>query len=416
MRRPAPGGRAEENIVPSFAYKARDGRGQLISGELNAGSSGEAARLLRTEGRFVIDIEQNSANEHLPIPTSRPVRRDDVIHFTQQMAMMLQTGVPVSEALQVCADQATNETFRQLIREVIEGVEAGQSLSAALTHHARVLPRVLISLVEASEAAGNMGAMFDRIAQYLSKEQRIVKRVRGAITYPAFMFLMTIVVVGFLLFFVLPKFVEIFENRGAALPMPTQILITISEGGLRYWYVWLSLVLAALAGFTILRMTPSGRRGIDYALLKAPIIGPLFRKLYIARAMHTMGTLLNAGVPMLDMIGVVRNLTGNVHFQELWDSVNDSICQGAQLSEPMSTSWLLPRSIPKMIYAGERSGHLTRVVQQIADFSETEFDDSVQRATQFIEPLMVTVIGVIIGGVAIALLLPIFTVGRVMAG
>jgi type IV pilus assembly protein PilC len=224
------------------------------------------------------------------------------------------------------------------------------------------------------------------------------------------------VVVGFLLFFVLPKFVAIFRNKGAALPLPTRILIAISDSGVHYWYVWVGALVALVAGVFALRMTQTGRRGIDYLKLKTPIVGPMFRRLYITRAMHTMGTLLNAGVPMLDMIGVVRNVTGNVFFQELWDSVNDSICQGAQLSEPMGASWLLPRSIPRMIYAGERSGHLTRVVQQIADFSEAEFDDAVQRVTQFIEPLMVTVIGVVIGGVAIALLLPIFTVGRVMGG
>ena len=402
--------------MPSFAYKARDTRGQLISGELSAGSSAEAARLLRGEGRFVIDINQSSSDDALALPRSGGVRRDDVIHFTQQMAMMLQTGVPVGEALQVCSEQATNERFRELLRDVIQSVEAGQSLSAAMTHHARVLPRVLISLVEASEAAGNMGAMFDRIAQYLSKEQRIAKRVRGAVTYPAFMFVMTIVIVGFLLFFVLPKFVEIFKNRGAALPLPTRILIAVSEGAVDYWYIWVPVLLGLVAGFFLFRVTHFGRRAIDLAKLKTPIVGPMFRRLYITRAMHTMGTLLSAGVPMLDMIGVVRNVTGNVYFQELWDSVNDSICQGAQLSEPMGASWLLPRTIPKMIYAGERSGHLTRVIAQIAEFTEAEFDDAVQRTTQFIEPLMVTVIGSMIGGVAIALLLPIFTVGRVMGG
>jgi type IV pilus assembly protein PilC len=229
------------------------------------------------------------------------------------------------------------------------------------------------------------------------------------------MMVMAVSVTIFLLAFVLPRFAAIYQAREAVLPLPTRILLATSHGMTAYWYVWVALVAAFVATIMLGRKTTSGRRVIDWLKLHTPIIGPLFSKLYITRACRTMGTMISAGVSMLDMIAIVKHVTANAYFEDLWDDVDERLRQGSQLSEPLFASDLIPRSISQMIYSGERSGRLGKVLMRVADFTEIEFDQNVKQTTQFIEPLMVGVMGGLIGFVAISLLLPIFSVGRVMA-
>jgi len=407
--------------MPRFAYQARNGNGELISGILAAEDESVASRLLRNDGKFVVRINPTrEAADDEPVMTleqaARRVKRDEVIYFTHQLSIMVQTGVPISEALESVAEQAASTHFRAILEDVTHTVNTGSSLSVALDKHRKVFPSLMISLIQASEASGTMGQMLERISTYLTKERNTIKKIRGALIYPLFMLVMAIGVTVFLLLFVLPRFSKIYEGRGAALPLPTQILISTSDWMVNYWYVWTGAILTFILACLYLRTIPVGRRLFDHLKLNTPVLGTLFSQLYITRAMQTMGTMINAGVPMLDMVAITKRVTHNVYYEDLWDQVDTRLQQGSQLSEAMYDSPLIPKTISRMIRSGEKAGRLGQTMERIAEFTENDFDETVRRSTQFIEPVMITFMGLLIGSVAISLLMPIFSIGKVMAG
>ncbi|MCX5661755.1 MAG: type II secretion system F family protein [Planctomycetota bacterium] len=414
--------------MATFQYSARDGRGTPANGFISAASLDEAGRMLRGEGKFIIKIAavrdaEAAAGQATPgaaAPSAgfsfgTGIRRSEVILFAQQLAVMIETGVPISEALDCASTQSANPKFQAVLKDVAVHVQGGGELSVALRRHPRVFPVVMVSLIRASEVSGTMGVMLDRVARYMAKEQQTLKQARGAMMYPCFMVLMALSVTGFLMAFVLPRFASIYESRQQVLPAPTRLLMAVSTGLSAYWYIWVPSVVAIVVTTWLFARTPAGRRTIDYLKLNAPVVKTIFLQLYIARAARTMGTMINSGVPMLDMVPVVKRVTNNIYFEELWDEVDERLRQGSQLSEPLFASKLVPRSITQMIFSGEKSGRLGQVLTRVADFTEEEFELSVKTATQFIEPVMIGVMGAIIGFVAISLLLPIFSVGKVVA-
>ncbi len=406
--------------MAKFKYKARDGRGELVTGVLSAADVEEASRLLRNDGKFVVSIEKTkevaASQDKGPAKSGGKIRRSEVITFSHQLAVMVDTGVPISEALECVAQQSENEAFRVILKDISDQVQAGNDLSGALRAHSKVFPPVMTSLIRASEVSGTMGRMLERVSGYLSKEMQTAKKIRGALTYPAFMLGMVIVVTTFLLIFVLPRFAGIYQSRGTALPMPTQILLGLSNSLLSQWHLWLGAIIMVVAGTYFFAGTPGGQRFLDYLKLHAPIIGPLFNKLYLTRGCRTMGTMVSAGVPILDMIEIVREVTNNSLYEDLWTDADTRLRQGAQLSDSLFDSPLIPRSVAQMVYSGERSGRIGDVMERIADFTEKDFDEQIKSTTSLIEPVMTAAMGLIIGFVAIALLLPIFSVGRVVSG
>jgi type IV pilus assembly protein PilC len=414
--------------MPTFNYKARDADGELATGTLDAESVQDAAQSLRAQGKFVVDLQAAAAQAVMQAGEQAKtavrasgaargkVKRDHVIHFTHQMAIMLRTGVPLGEALESIVEQAEEGAFLNVVSDVSENVHSGMTLSQAMARHPRVFPVVMISLLEASEASGTMGEMLERISQYLIKEHKTLKKVRGAMLYPLFMLSVAVLVTVFLLAFVMPRFAAIYGGRGANLPLPTQILLDASHYMVDYWHIEIGVIGLIVGLIAWARRSTPGRRLIDTLKLKTPVVGPLINQLYIARSMQTMGTMISAGVPMLDMIRITRNVTNNVHYQEMWDRVDHRIQQGAQLSEPLGESGLFPASITRMVKSGEKSSQLGHVMEQVAEFAEGDFDSAVERATQFIEPVMILFMGILIGAVAISLLLPIFSISKVVAG
>ena len=436
-------------MMAQFQYKARDGRGQLSEGTVAAPSASQAGAILRGQGMFVIAVQEavgkaakaarpaarpkaeakastkplakasaQAADEDDWEPTvgRQKIRRQDVITFSHQLAVMVDTGVSISEALSCCADQSESEGFKKVLEEVADEVRGGRELSAALAMHEKVFPTVMVSLVRASEMSGTMGKMLDRISKYMAKEAVTTRKIKSALTYPAIMITAVLVITSGLLLFVLPRFASIYSNRGAALPAPTQLLMGLSDSIQNFWWAYLlviaGLITTGVLGFT----TTAGRRITDRLKLNLPIIGGLFRKLYVTRSMRTMGTMLEAGVPILDMIPTARSVTNNCHFDAFWDEVDSRLRNGSQLSAPFFSSELIPRSVAQMVFAGEKSGRLGDVMYKVAEYTEEEFDEQVKQATNYIEPAMVVTLGAIIGFVAIALLLPIFQVSKVASG
>ena len=404
--------------MPSFAYIARDNTGAAVSGTLIADSIAEVGRLLRGDGKYPTSIQPASqASVARPGRAVRGIKvpRADVIQLATQLSIMVDTGVTLSEALNCIAMQADKPNLRTLLTDLSEKVHAGTDFSAACAQHPRSFPRVFVALIKASEKTGMMGKLLTRATQYMRDEQETIRRVRGALTYPGIMMLFAISTTVFLLAGVLPKFTRIYASKGAALPTPTKILMQVSQFVIDHSISLPVGLVLLVAGVWAALQTQKGLRIWHWIELHIPLLGGIFRKLHLSRGLRTVGTVAGSGVGLLDCVQIVKDLTSNTYFRQLWDDVIEQLQAGRQLSEPLFTSNLVPRPVAQMIQSGEKSGKLAMVMEQIATFSEQELKEKITELTRYIEPLMIAVMGAIIGSVTIALLLPIFTISRVVA-
>jgi type IV pilus assembly protein PilC len=323
--------------------------------------------------------------------------------------------VPITEALECIAGQTEKPTVTRLINDIGQQIQNGSSFSAALQKHPRAFPQIYIALMAASEKSGMMARLLTRATAYLRDEELTIRRVRGALTYPAIMLAFAITTTIFLLVFVLPRFTAIYASRGAALPLPTKLLLAASHFVMHDW-----MYLIAGAGAIALTVWASlqsvvGRRGWHSLQLHIPLLGAMFRKLYLARGLRMVGTMSSSGVNLTDCVRTAHDLCPNVFYRELWDQIGREIQAGKQLSEPMLANKLVPRSVAQMLRVGERTGRLGSVMEQVAAFAEEELKEKTADLTRYIEPIMIVVMGAIIGTVALALMLPIFTISRVVA-
>jgi len=323
--------------------------------------------------------------------------------------------VTLSEALECIGQQTDKPKVKALLEDVVHTVHSGIDLSTALSKHERSFPRLYVALIRASEKSGMMGKLLARATSYLRDEQETLRRVKGALVYPGVMLGFAITTTTFLLAFVLPKFTAIYASKGAALPLPTKILMGASDFLVENKISLPIGVVLAAAGLYVGAKTKPGRRIVHYLQLHLPLIGPMFRKLHLARSMRMIGTMAGAGIPLTECVATANDLCGNVYFQELWTTVLDRIQHGRQMWETMMDQPLVPRSIAQMILSGEKSGKLSLVMDQVSGFAEQELKEQIADLTRYIEPMMIMIMGLIIGGVALALLLPIFTISRVVA-
>jgi len=408
----------------TYAYKARTSTGEIVTGTMVAASADEVSARLRADGHFVFDVESSALTAVAQLneeqirrnEAAKRVRREDVVAFCIQMSVMLETGVPLSEALDAFQRQAARPEFRRVLEVFCEDVDSGEPLSAAMEKWPRVFPGMMVSLMKASEASGTMATMLGRVGDYLDKERKTIKQIKSALTYPIFMMCAGVAITIFLMSFVLPRFARIYESRAATLPGPTRFLLAISDF-VTTQYEWYGPVLVVVLGVLALWLRrPSGRRALDWLRLHVPVIRFMYGNLYITRATRTMATLLGAGVNVLDVINICRGVTHNCYYEQLWNSMERGVREGRQISDAVFKSPLIPANVASMMAAGERSGRLSDVMGRIAQFAQEELDSAVGRVTQFIEPAMIVFMGIVIGGIAMALLLPIFNMGKLMTG
>ncbi len=348
------------------------------------------------------------------------VKSVDLILFTTQLAVMLDSGVILSDALDAIAEQAPDARFKAIILDIAERIKGGDTFSRALACYPCIFNTMFISMVKASEASGRMVEMLTVLTGYLNFEVDTRKRILGALTYPIIMVLMAIAATGTLMFFVLPRFMRIYESRGAALPKLTQVLVHFSKI-LGNAEIMTGVVTGGvlLGGFLYYwARTPSGRRVFDACKIHTPVIGTMFIDMVITRSMRIMATMVNTGVRLLDAIRVVQEAADNYYFQRLWQEVHGRIQDGYQLSESIllaQGSHLVSPSVIQMLRAGEKSGRLGEVCDKVSIFYEKKLEASIRSVMTMIEPLMITIMGAIIGTIAIALLLPVFRVSSVIA-
>ncbi len=408
----------------TFAWKARDIQGRELTGSQVALNEDEVASSLRTQGLFItaIDLEpllqsENQAtNDIMTAIAHKRVKQDDVIAFCQQLAVMLETGVSLSESLEALMQQTKQKEFRDVLEGIHNDVCGGDALSTALARRKRVFPRIVVSLVRASELSGTLPMMLERVASYLVRERKTIREVKGAMTYPMIMGFTAIVVTSLIVTFVLPRFAKIYDIRSASLPIPTKILMSISDGLLGTWMYWVPAFVVSLIASILWHKTPSGRSFFDWLKLRTPVIGPMFSQLYTTRASRTLSTLLAAGVGILDAIGICRDVTNNVHFDRMWSDMENNVRNGGGLTDAVFESDYVPSYVASMMASGERSGKLPSVMDRVASFTDEELEARVKKVSSMIEPLMILVMGGIVGGVAIAMLLPIFSMSKVISG
>jgi type IV pilus assembly protein PilC len=348
------------------------------------------------------------------------VKPTELILFTTQLSVMLDSGVPLSDALDAIAEQAEHGTFKTVIMEVGATVKTGEYFSKALAGYPRIFNAMFISMVKASEASGRMAQMLKVLSGYLNFEMETRKRIKGALTYPFIMALMAVAATGTMMFFVLPRFMKIYESRGAALPKITQILVGFSKilGNFEIMTVVVSVLILGSMAFYFWAGTISGRRVIDFLKIRTPVIGTMFVDTVITRSMRIMATMVNTGVNLLDAIRVIQGSCENYYFQRLWLGTDEKIRDGYQLSESILLSPgsdLISPGIIQMLRAGEKSGKLGEVSDKISVFYEKKLEASIRSVMALIEPLMIAVLGCIIGTIVIALLLPVFRISSVIA-
>ena len=351
------------------------------------------------------------------------VKPTDLILFTTQLSVMLDSGVVLSDALDAIAESSAARkytTFKSVISAVSDKVKGGDSFSKALTAYPKIFNAMFISMVKASEASGKTAQMLNVLAGYLNFESETRKRIKGALTYPFIMALMAVAATGTLMFFVLPRFMGIYEARGASLPKLTQVLVSFSKllGNFDFMTVAVTTIVFAGAALWYWAGTLSGRRVIDYIKIHTPVIGTMFVDTVVTRSMRIMATMVNTGVSLLDSIEVVQGSCRNYYFQQLWRGVDQKIRDGYQLSESILISpskELIAPGIIQMLRAGEKSGKLGEVCDKVSIFYEKKLENSIRNVMSLIEPVMITIMGTIIGTIAIALLLPVFRISSVIA-
>ncbi len=394
-----------------FAYKVRDPLANVHQGVIEAATPDEAAQLLRQDGFHVLELLESGGNVMGALFAKR-IRRVDIIYVTTQLALMVETGITISVALESIASQEENPTLRKVLTDLKATVEGGADFSTALHEFPQYFDATYVSLVRASEQSGTLSEMLDRIANYMRKELDTRGKVRGALAYPVVMFCIAVGVTVFLLTVILPKFEPLFNRPGMELPGITKVLMSSSKVLLGYWYVWLALFVALIVGFLYARRTEPGRKAIDWAKINAPLLGPLFRKAALSRSIRTLGTMIGSGVTMLDSLRLSADVAGNYYYEKLWLEVIDEVTAGRQICDAVTGSSLMPSTLVQMIAAGENTGKLDVALERVSVYFDTEVDATIKTTTSMMEPLMITGMGIVVGGIGIGLLLPIFSLSK----
>ena len=400
--------------MPNYRYEIRQTTGQVSTGIIAADSSLAASQLLRAQGAYVLKLSEavekktRGLQDILNFSIQSGPSQKDILNFTNQLAVMMKAGINLRQALDGIADQVDNPRFREILLQVKRDVESGKPFSDALAKFPKNFSPLYINMVRASELSGSFGMMLERIADYLGQQIETRGQVRGAMVYPIIIAVMAVSTTIFLLTFVLPKFVTIFHGKEAALPVPTKVILWISMTVRTYWYFFLAGSMGLTWGFFWTINSRPGRIWWDRTKLKLPIFKKLCRCLYISRSMHTMGELVNAGVPMLDTLSITANISGNEDYKRMWRQVFVSVKQGKKISTPLTRSSLLPRSVVQMIASGEESGKLADVLSDISEYYQKELKNVIRTVTAMIEPLMIVIMGFIVGFIAMSIILPIF--------
>lgn len=401
--------------MPVFLWEGTTKKDEVKKGEMEAADEAAVRALLRRQGFKSIDVRTKPKDlaEYVPFLAGR-VKEKDVVVFCRIFSTMINAGLPLIQCLDLLGQQEQNKAFSKIIRTIKEDIEGGTSLTDALKKYPKVFDELFVNLIAAGEAGGILDVILQRLSNYLEKAMKLKAKVKSAMTYPIAVLVISISVVALLLIKVIPVFKKMFEGMGGQLPGPTQMLITASEFAQSYWWLMLGLIIAIVIAFNRFYATKKGRWAVDSAMLKAPIFGPLLKKVAVAKFSRTMATMMSSGVPILEGLNIVSKTSGNVVVEDALLRTRQSISEGRSIAEPLSETGIFPPMVVQMISVGEATGALDSMLNKIADFYDDEVDAAVDAMTSLLEPVMMVFLGGIVGGMIIAMYLPIFKMASVV--
>ena len=401
--------------LSKFDYQVRDKSGNMKSGQPEADSQQAVASKLASMGYSPVKIEEvkeSSLQMEIKLPGSGRVKLKDLAIFSRQFATMINSGLSLIRSLSILGEQTENAKLREVIMEVRSKVEAGSDLSSALAEYPKVFPRLYVAMVRAGEAAGMLDQVLLRVAEMLEKDVRLRSKIKSAMTYPVIVLVMAVLLTAVMLIFIVPVFEQMFIDLGGELPIMTQMLVSASDF-LASWYGMLTFVaMPVVLWFTYKRVRENdrGRYALDVAKLKAPVFGPLFHKVALTRFARNLGTLLRAGVPILQALEITAETVNNGPIASAVTDVQDSVRQGESINGPLSGHEVFPPMVVQMIAVGEETGNVDGMLEKISDFYDQEIETTTEQLTALMEPLMIGVIGGIVGGMVIALYMPMFQI------
>ena len=401
--------------MPVFLWEGQTRKGEKKKGEIEAANEAALRGILRRQGLTSITVKQKPKNlsEYLPF-LKQKVKEKEVVIFARIFATMINAGLPLIQCLDLLAQQEQNKTFAQIITAIKEDIEGGSTLSDALRKYPKVFDDLFVNLVAAGESGGILDVILQRLSSYMEKAMKLKSKVKGAMTYPASVLVISIAVVALLLVKVIPVFQKMFEGFGGELPAPTQFLITLSGYAQKYFLVALIAMAIAIYAFRRYYKTEKGTLLIDDLILRAPVFGPLLKKVAVARFTRTMSTMMTSGVPILEGLAIVSKTAGNKVVENALIRVRKSISEGKTIAEPLLETGIFPPMGVQMIAVGEATGALDAMLSKIADFYDDEVDTAVDAMTALLEPFMMVFLGGVVGGMIIAMYLPIFKMASVV--
>ncbi len=393
----------------TFAWEGRDRSGKTVRGEMRAVGESLVRSSLRRQGVMVTRVQRQRAGR------GKRITDKDITLFTRQLATMLRSGVPMLQSFDIVAKGSTNASVTKLFTDIRNDVETGSSLSAAFRKYPLYFDSLYCNLVSAGEQAGILDDLLDRLASYKEKMQAIRGKIKSALFYPSAVMLVAVIVVTVIMLFVVPSFKQVFESFGAGLPAPTQMVIAMSDAFVEYWYIIFGIIGGAVYFLMqALRRSPAVQIAFDRLLLKLPILGEILRKATIARWLRTLSTMFAAGVPLVEALDSVGGASGNYVYLTATKKIQQEVSAGTSLTIAMQNANVFPNMVLQMSAIGEEAGSLDSMLSKAADIYEREVDDAVASLSSLLEPLIMAVLGVLIGGLVIAMYLPIFKLGQVV--
>lgn len=403
--------------MPEFLWEATTRRGEVKKGEMKVADEAALRTLLRRQGLKSITIRKKPKDllEYLPF-LKQKVKEKQIVVFARIFSTMINSGLPLIQCLDLLAQQETNKTFAKAITAIKEDIEGGSSLTDALKKYPEIFDELFVNLIAAGESGGILDVILGRLSTYMEKAMKLKRKVKGALTYPISVLVISIGVVTLLLLKVIPVFQKLFADMGGALPAPTQFLVNASIFMQNNFVYMVAGVIAAFFAFKQFYRTEKGTVLVDSMLLKMPVFGPLLKKVAVAKFTRTLSTMMSSGVPILDGLAIVSKTSGNRIVEEALMNTRRSISEGKTIAEPLEASGLFPPMVVQMIAVGEHTGALDAMLAKIADFYDDEVDAAVSAMTALLEPFMMVFLGGVVGGMIIAMYLPIFQMASVVGG
>jgi len=402
--------------MPSYAYEARDAAGKTRRGTLEASDPQQASAALAQKGFLVVSIDERAiSGRNRAGKLGGRVPETELVMFTRQLATMIDAGLPLVQALTALTEQTTHKNFRPILTQITTTIESGEPLSSTLAKHGQVFDRLYVNMVKAGESGGVLAEILDRLASYLEATSKLKKKVKSSMAYPVIVSIMATLIVIFLLVKVIPVFEGIYKDFNAKLPAPTQLLIDVSHFIQNFWYIVLIGGGSLIFGFLKYIKSPGGRAWWDSFKVRVPVFGPLFQKIAISRFARTFAQLIRSGVPIIETLQIVAASSGNYQVEIATLEAQAAIEKGESIAPALAKHTIFPPMIIRMISAGESTGKVDQMLEKISDFYDSEIDATLSGFTALIEPLMIAVLGVVIGGIVVAMFMPIFKLHEIVS-